>query len=225
VLVFISSGYVAAAFPLCILALGFIQFYYLRTSRQLRLLEIETKAPLFSHFLETIKGVASIRAYGWSQNYIDQNYETLNISQQPYYLLYCVQIWLTLVLDLFNAGVAILIVALATSVRGGSSGFLGVALFNIVIFSSTLQGLITQWTHVEMALGAINRIRSYVSNVKSENLSGEVSTVPEDWPRRGAIVFKDISASYESSLGPVLKEITFNIEPGEKIAICGRTGR
>lgn len=225
VFVFIGSGYVIAVLPLCTIALGLIQVYYLRTSRQLRLLDIEEKAPLFSQFLETVNGVACIRAYGWSEEYTEQNYKNLNRSQKPYYLLWCIQRWLTLVLDLLNAGVATLVVALATNLEGGSTGFLGVALFNIVIFSLTLQGLVTAWTQVETALGAINRIRSFILNVENENQEDEVGTVPEDWPERGGIVFKDISASYEVSLGPVLKEISFSIQPGEKIAICGRTGR
>lgn len=225
IFIFIGSGYIVAVLPLCIITLGLIQVYYLQTSRQLRLLDIEAKAPLFSQFLETVNGVSCIRAYGWSQEYTEQNYEALNRSQKPYYLLWCVQRWLTLVLDLLNAGVATLVVALATNLEGGSTGFLGVALFNIVIFSSTLQGLVTAWTQVETALAAINRIRSFILNVENENQEGEVGTVPDDWPQQGGIVFEDITASYEVSLGPVLKEISFSIRPGEKIAICGRTGR
>lgn len=225
VLVFIGSGYIAAAIPFCIVALVLIQFYYLRTSRQLRLLDIEAKAPLFSQFLETLNGISCIRAYGWTENYMERNTKALNISQKPYYLLWCIQRWLTLVLDLFNAGVAILLVSIATNIRNGSTGFLGVALFNIVTFSSTLQTLVTQWTQVETALGAINRIRSYVINVKDENLPSETGSVPENWPAHGAVSFKDISASYESSLEPALKEISLSIEAGERVAICGRTGR
>ncbi|KFY47652.1 hypothetical protein V495_01884 [Pseudogymnoascus sp. VKM F-4514 (FW-929)] len=224
VFVFIGSGYVIAVLPLCIIALGLVQVYYLQTSKQLRLLDIEAKAPLFSQFLETVNGVACIRAYGWTQEYIEQNYEALNRSQKPYYLLWCIQRWLTLVLDLLNAGVATLVVALATNIRGGSTGFLGVALFNIVMFSSTLQGLVTAWTQVETALGAINRIRSFILNVENENQEGEVGIVAEDWPQWGGVVFKNISASYDESLGPVLNDISFSIQPGEKMAICGRTG-
>lgn len=220
-----GSGYVAAAIPLVILALVLVQFYYLRTSRQLRLLDIEAKAPLFSQFLETVNGVACIRAYGWTEHYMEKNHQALNTSQKPYYLLWCIQRWLTLVLDLLNAGVAVLLVSIATNIPTGSAGFLGVALFNIVTFSSTLQTLVTQWTQVETALGAINRVRSYVLNVRSENLAREVSMVPEGWPQLGEVTFKDISASYESSLGPVLNKISFSLRPGEKVAICGRTGR
>ncbi|KAK5988781.1 ABC transporter gloK [Cladobotryum mycophilum] len=206
ILIFTGSGYVAAAIPLCIFCLGLIQYYYLRTSRQLRLLDIEAKAPLFSHFLETIHGVSCLRAYGWTERYTERSYEVLNTSQKPYYLMWCIQRWLALVLDLFVAGVAILLVALATNIHNGSTGFLGVALFNIVTFSSTLQTLVTEWMQVETAIGAINRIRSYVMNVKNENLPGEVNAVPPIGLRAERL------HSRTSQL------------PGERIAICGRTG-
>jgi ABC-type multidrug transport system fused ATPase/permease subunit len=202
-----------------------IQFYYLRTSRQLRLLDIEAKAPLFALFLETINGVTSIRAYGWTQSYEERNVNALNISQKPYYLLWCIQRWLTLVLDLFNASIAILLVSIAVTTRNGSTGFLGVALYNVVTFGATLQALITQWTLVETALGAISRIRSYVADTKDENLSSEATCLPHGWPSRGEVVFKDVSASYEASPEPVLNQISLSIKSGEKVAICGRTGR
>ncbi|KAK2865449.1 hypothetical protein FQN49_003561 [Arthroderma sp. PD_2] len=200
VFVFIGAGYIAAAIPLCILALFVVQFFYLRTSRQLRLLDIEAKAPLFSQFIETVRGVVCIRAYGWTGNYTERHYRALNISQKPYYLLWCIQRWLTLVLDLLNAGLAIILVAVATNVRNASTPFLGVALFNIVTFSSTLQTLVTAWTQLETALGAINRVRSYLKDVKDENLPSENGSVPEDWPQSGAITFKNVSASGKSSL-------------------------
>ncbi|PFH57820.1 hypothetical protein XA68_14537 [Ophiocordyceps unilateralis] len=224
VLVFIGSGYVAAAIPFVFVALAVIQFYYLRTSRQLRLLDIEAKAPLLSQFLETLNGISCVRAYGWSHKYMDRNHEALNVSQRPFYLLWCIQRWLTLVLDLLNAAIAILLVGVATNVRGGSSAFLGVALFNVIALSSSLQTLITEWTQVETALGAIKRIRSYVTTTEDENLPSENGTVADEWPQEGEITFKDISASYGPSTEAVLKEISFSIKPGEKVAICGRTG-
>lgn len=225
VFVFLGAGYIAAAVPLCIIVLIGVQFYYLRTSRQLRLLDIEAKAPLFSQFLETVGGVACIRAYGWEQRYTERHYKVLNISQKPYYLLWCIQRWLTLVLDLLNAGLAVMLVAIATNIRSASTPFLGVALFNIVTFSSTLQTLVTAWTQLETALGAINRVRSYSKDVKDENLPNENGSVPDKWPESGTIAFNDVSASYDSSLGPVLKGVNLAIKAGEKVAICGRTGR
>ncbi|OAQ96826.1 hypothetical protein LLEC1_02049 [Akanthomyces lecanii] len=224
VLVFIGSSYVGAAIPLCIGALYIIQLYYLRTSRQLRLLDIESKAPLFSLFVESIEGLASIRAYNWSRHYMQRSIDILNSSQKPYYLMWCIQRWLTLVLNLVVAAVAILLVGLATNIRSGSTGFLGVALFNIVSFSQTLQLVVTEWTHLETAIGAVSRVRSFVLGTEREEAVGETEDLPSDWPKSGSITFTDVSASYEASLGPVLQNINLTIKDGERIAICGRTG-
>lgn len=225
VLVFIGSGYVAAAVPLCVVLLYLIQWVYLRTSRQIRLLDIEAKAPLFSQFLETLEGVACVRSYGWSTNYAQENVKILNASQKPYYLLWCIQRWLTLVLNLFVMGISVVLVGIATNIEGAQAGYLGVALFNIVNFSSTLQSLVTEWTQLETAIGAISRVRAYVSNTPSEDAEHETAPVPEHWPAEGAITFSNVSASYQESLQPVLKDVSFSIRPGEKVAICGRTGR
>src|SRR5690606_17121446 len=46
VIVMISSKYVSASIPVLILVLWVIQKFYLRTSKQLRLMDIEAKAPL-----------------------------------------------------------------------------------------------------------------------------------------------------------------------------------
>ncbi|KAJ3499459.1 hypothetical protein NLG97_g302 [Lecanicillium saksenae] len=225
VLVFISSGYVAIAIPFCIAAIAIIQLYYLRTSRQIRILDIEAKAPLFSQFLETLGGISCIRAFGWAAHYENNNIEVLNTSQKPYYILWCIQRWLTLVLDLFVAGLAILLVGLATNIKGGSTGFLGVALFQVVTFSTTLQVLVAEWTQVEMALGAISRIRQYVLHTKNENRAEEVGMVPVDWPdSSAAIEFKNVTASYDGESEAILKDMSFIVSMGEKVAICGRTG-
>ncbi|KAL7917975.1 ABC transporter [Trichoderma austrokoningii] len=225
VLVFTGSGYAAAAIPVCTALLFLIQMFYLRTSRQLRFLDIEAKAPLFSHFIETLGGVTCIRAYGWSTEYMERSYHALDTSQKPYYLLWCIQRWLTLVLDLLAGGIAVMLVALATMMRNASTGFLGVALFSVINFGALLQTTVTQWTQLETALGAISRIQTFVEDTKSENLDGQVEeSLPDIWPSAGSIVFDNVSASYQASAKPVIDGFNLTIQPGEKIALCGRTG-
>lgn len=225
VLVFTGSGYISASIPVCAALIFLIQTFYLRTSRQLRLLDIETKAPLFSHFIETLGGITCIRAYGWSAEYMDQSYDALDTSQKPYYLLWCIQRWLTLVLDLLAAGIAVMLVAFATMVHNGSTGLLGVALFNVISFSGVLQSFVTQWTQLETGLGAIGRIKAFVQDTKPENSDGELDDLPDNWPSAGSIVFDNVSASYEASAKPSIDGFNLTIKPGEKIALCGRTGR
>ncbi|KAM3447999.1 hypothetical protein MY3296_008205 [Beauveria thailandica] len=132
--------------------------------------------------------------------------------------------WLTLVLNLVVAAVAVLLVGLATNIRGGSTGFLGVALFNIVSFSQTLQLVVTEWTHLETAIGAVSRVRSFVLGTEREDAVGETEDLPSEWPKSGSITFTNVSASYEAIPRPVLQDINLEIKSGERLAICVRTG-
>ncbi|KAJ5950082.1 hypothetical protein N7454_001666 [Penicillium verhagenii] len=225
-LVFFGSSYITAAvIPICIIAVYYVATFYVRTSRQVRLLDIEMKAPLFSHFLETLTGLSSIRAYGWTEEYRRLSRVALENSQRPFYILFCIQRWLNLLLDLIVAAIAVMVIAIALSLRGNSSfGLLGIALFNIVNFSSTLQSLISSWTGLETSIGAVSRIRSYVREAKTEDLDTEVQSVPSSWPLQGEVEFINMTASYENSSSPVLERINLKVAPGEKIAICGRTG-
>jgi len=94
-----------------------IQKYYLRTSRQIRLLDLQAKAPLYSHFIESLSGLVTIRAFGWSDDFVEQNLVLLDNSQKPYYLLFCIQMWLSLVLDLVVAVLAVILIALVVKFR------------------------------------------------------------------------------------------------------------
>lgn len=48
--------------------------------------------------------------------------------------------------------------------------------------------------------------------------------VPDGWPAQGAISFKNVEMEYGNGLPKVLKGITLDIKPGERIGVVGRTG-
>jgi ABC-type multidrug transport system fused ATPase/permease subunit len=198
-LVFVGSSYVTAAvIPFCILTVYYLAKFYVRTSRQMRLLDIEAKAPLFSQFLEALGGLSNIRAYGWVEDYQRRNRIALDSSQRPFYLLYCIQRWLTLVLDLMVAAIAVIVISVALFMKGSPSmNMLGIALFNIVHFSWTLQSLVKNWIGLETSIGAVARIRAYTQHATTEDLDSETEIVAENWPQRGDVEICNISASYE----------------------------
>ncbi|THW71974.1 putative ABC transporter [Aureobasidium pullulans] len=226
-LAMISTGasYMGITIPFVILVIYLIQKVYLQTSRQLRLLEIEARGPIYSHLLETIEGVVSIRAFAWEEEAKETHNRLLDIAQSPYYLLSCIQRWLKLVLDLIVAALAVLVVALAVSQRDTTSaGLLGVALTNILGFSQSLTRLVTEWTTLETSLGAIARIRSFATTTEQES-STVIHEATQDLVTRGAVVFSGAFAKYTSDPGAYdLNNVSFNISPGTKVAICGRTG-
>lgn len=192
-----ASYWLVLAYPFLFGALYAVQKYYLRTSRQLRFLDLEAKSPIYSQFLESLSGLATIRAFGWEDDLIRLNEQRLDWSQKPFYLLSMIQRWLNLVLDLIAAALAIVLTAVAISLRGTvSPGFTGVALYNIMTLSSAMKAAINVWTVLETSIGAVSRVRSFEEETPSENLLGESRESPETWPENGNLSFENVSASY-----------------------------
>jgi ATP-binding cassette subfamily C (CFTR/MRP) protein 5 len=46
----------------------------------------------------------------------------------------------------------------------------------------------------------------------------------EDWPERGRIVFDKVNLRYRPNTEVILRDLTFEVKPREKIGVVGRTG-
>ncbi|KAL1600166.1 hypothetical protein SLS59_005789 [Nothophoma quercina] len=181
IVVAISSGYIAATMPTVLLVFFLLQKFYLRIARQLRLLDIEAKGPLFSHFLKTLSGLAAIRAYNAQQDYKRRFLERLDYSQKPFYLLFCVQRWLNLVIDSVVAGIAIVFIAIAVETKGHiAPGLIRTALVSIINFSVSTKALLENWTNLAMCIGAVFRVRTFALTTSSEHQPTETSETPPD---------------------------------------------
>ncbi|KAM0522494.1 hypothetical protein ACHAPE_002084 [Trichoderma viride] len=191
--------------------------------------------------METVAGLITIRAFHWESRSTAKYMKALDKSQQPNYLLLCVQRWLVFAVNIMIMLLAVILIVLTTTLREKiGPGFAGVALSNILAFSATMEATINSWVQLEISLGAIARIRSFSMQTKSEddealdalaaegrneqlvkpNLNALDSTF---WPSKGRIEIEALCASYPSS-GRVLNDITLSIQAGEKVGICGRTG-
>lgn len=187
----------ALCLPFVGVALFYLQKFYLQTSQQMRLLDLEAKSPLYTHLTETLDGVRTIRAFKWKGYVLNPNFGLLNLAQRPLYLLLCLQNWLNLVLDVIAACLAIIHIALAVTLRHSmSSSLQGVAMVSILNFSQTLSSFVNYWTSIETSLGAIARPRRFVAETPAE-LSDDEAVVPAEWPSGTSIEFKDVSASYQ----------------------------
>lgn len=197
-----GSGYLAISIPFLIFMIWYLQKFYLSTSRQLRLLDLEHKSPLYSSLMESVEGLSTIRAFGWTASFERLFLKRLDESQRPVYFLYCIQRWLNFVLDLIIAALATLLMALATQLRdihGSSSGALfGVAMVSIIGFSQNLGQFIFFYTELETSLGAITRIKEYTDiQPEDEPALDERQSPPGNWPSEGAIRFDNITLRYK----------------------------
>ncbi|KXH60239.1 hypothetical protein CSAL01_11379 [Colletotrichum salicis] len=215
-----ASWYIAISFPVLILVFYCIQRAYLRTSRQLRLLDLEEKAPVYTHFLETLSGLPTLRAQALTTPSITHAHALIDRSQRPFYILLLTQQWLTLVLDLTTTALALLVVGLAVRLRDTVSVALtGVSLVQLISFTETLKMLIQFWTSLETSIGAVARIKNFAEEtpdeVEADALKREAlmiqsaaggqmeqtpeTTIVQGWPSRGAIELHDVVASYDQT--------------------------
>ncbi|KAJ5973001.1 ABC transporter integral membrane type 1 [Penicillium vulpinum] len=224
-----SSVYLAISYPFLVALLYILQRFYLRTSRQLRLLDLEAKSPLYTHFLDTVKGITTLRAFGFLPNDVEKNSHLIDASQRPAYLLVMIQQWLTLVLDLVVMVIAVAMTTLAVRLHSNSA-FAGASLFSLMSFGENISSIVIFYTKLETSIGAIARLKAFSENVKPEDKDEENIVPPAQWPQNGVVELKGVSASYgeedqvDRTSKLALHNIHLTINRGEKVAICGRTG-
>lgn len=224
-----SSAYLAISYPFLAVLLYVVQRFYLRTSRQLRLLDLEAKSPLYTHFLDTIKGITTLRASGFIPEEVRKTARLVNASQRPAYLLPMIQEWLNLVLNMVVMIMAVSLTTLSVKLNA-KTGFAGASLYSLLTLGENLSGIVIYWTKLETSLGAIARIKSFKETVIPEGLEGEDVVPSERWPEKGVVELNGISASYETQaegedmLKLALRDVHLTVASGERVAICGRTG-
>ncbi|KAJ6110017.1 hypothetical protein N7486_002252 [Penicillium sp. IBT 16267x] len=121
---------------------------------------------------------------------------------------------------------AVILVTLVITLKDQfSPGSNGVGLNLMLTFNQDLILLIRFCTSLETSIGAVSRIRGFVTSTNSEDRYPESLVSPSAlWPEHGHIVFHDVKASYHLDSRPVLDDVSLSIQPGEKIAVCGPSG-
>ncbi|KAM3492211.1 hypothetical protein MY3957_004498 [Beauveria namnaoensis] len=196
--------------------------------RQLRQLELESSSAIFTHFTESNDGIHHIRSFNWQESYRQKLYAKLDRSQKPTYLLYCIQRWLTLSMDIMSAVASIVLIGVVTTLPGKTSNAaVGLAMLSLMGFSGTATVYVQLWTSFETAFGAVRRIKQFVMSTPQEQDALSGPSPPINWPSAGKIDFNALTATYRTTDGGEHKAIdnaTVTIRAGHKIGIMGRTG-
>lgn len=70
---------------------------------------------------------------------------------------------------------------------------------------------------------AVERALEY-RELESEKQPKQPTQITKDWPPNGSIEFRNVFYRYSIESEPVLRGLSFFIEPMEKIGVVGRTG-
>ena len=108
-----------------------------------------------------------------------------------------VQRWLGFVLQMIVALLAVAVVTVATQL-GSNAALTGASLVSLMTFGEILNYVIRWWTQMETSIGAVGRLKKLGEEVKPETGEGEDVIPPGEWPGRGVIALRNVSASYRS---------------------------
>ncbi|OQS02048.1 ATP-binding Cassette (ABC) Superfamily, partial [Thraustotheca clavata] len=209
------------------LVVGFykIQVFYNKTSNELKRLDSITRSPVLNLINETFHGFSTIRVFQSTQAFATKHTQLLD-HNQSFYLTYRVASrWMQMRLDwissLIIAGVAFLTVVTKDSIGIVAAGL---SLTYASQLSSTLSNLTSTYANVETIMTSVERL-DYFNSLPTEGGSIQPSfTPPSSWPMQGMIQFQNFSMRYRPHLTYALKNVSFTIQSGQKVGICGRTG-
>lgn len=214
----IAGGFITGAYV-------FVGLFYLRASRDLKRLESVNRSPLFQQFGETLSGVTTIRAYGDERRFIRENLTKINTQARPFIYLWAANRWLAFRTDVlgdlvaFFAGVFVIL-----SLGKVKAGAAGISLSYAITFSENMLWLVRLYAMNEQNMNSVERVKEYLDVEQEADPINEKNRPPANWPAHGSVEFISYSTRYRSDLDPVLRKVTFKINPLEKVGVVGRTG-
>ncbi len=84
--------------------------------------------------------------------------------------------------------------------------------------------MVRQSTELEVNMNAVERVIEYTKLTPEKPPVIADHRPPKGWPSEGVIEAEDLVVRYREDLDPVLKHISFQTRPHEKIGVVGRTG-
>ena len=194
---------------------------YLGSSRELKRIESVERSPLFTLLGETLAGTITIRAFGDSERVIRRCLHVVDRTHRAFLYLWYENRWLSMCVDFMGAIVTCITATLLVT-TGADAALTGFTLAYAVLIVQTVLRIVRRYTTTEINLNSVERLQEYL-DVPSESQGGEEP--PAHWPSStGMIHVRDLSVRYGPEHPLALSRVTFDIQPGHKIGIVGRTG-
>ncbi|KAG0369465.1 hypothetical protein BGZ54_009889 [Gamsiella multidivaricata] len=214
-------------FPAFLISIMFVimSTLYLRSSRELKRIESITKSPIFSHFGESLSGVATIRAYGQEKRFQHENLELLDDHNRPFFYLWVCNRWLSIRVDVLSALVSFfagLLIIINRDNLGAPAA--GLSLSYSLTFTDHVLWLVRLYSNNEMNMNSVERVREYMDLPQEPPAVIEDSRPPPGWPNNGEITVENLVMQYSPDDPPVIRDVSFHVKPREKVGIVGRTG-
>lgn len=155
---------------------------------------------------------------------VRENARLINENARAYFQVYSAFRWLGVRVELIGALVGLVVGIIAVLSPAMSAGAVGLLLSLAASVTGALNWFIRVGTQVESNMNNVERIFTMTATPPEAPLEIAGQRPPRGWPSDGRIQFAALEMRYRPDLDPVLKRVSFTVEPREKIGVVGRTG-
>ncbi|CAI5738498.1 unnamed protein product [Hyaloperonospora brassicae] len=213
------------------------QRHYDKSRRSLQSLDRVSRDRVHAHFMQTLNGLATIRAFGMNRQSQRAAASKTNESAKALLSLNLIACWLRVRLELLGAVITFAVAFFVSRdylvLPSAMAGLLlcysqGMTL----LLDSMMRNSVDAWDMMK----SVQRIQEY-RDIDSEPVTllahhyerfttskSRTLELRPHWPEHGKIDFVNVYVKYNPDALPALNGVAFSIESGEKVGICGCAG-
>ncbi|KAG0071220.1 Canalicular multispecific organic anion transporter 2 [Linnemannia elongata] len=201
-----------------------IQVCFLRISQVVTRMYSVSKSPVYQHFNESLNGVSTIRAMAVQVRFIEANGERMDRMANSFMGSMTAKRWVEVQLRLLSTFVLLFAALFAVLGRERlDPSLVGLTISFAMSITEEITSLVRIACDFQNHLVAVERVIEY-TDLETEAPEHTNVVLPPNWPSQGHIRFRNYSTRYREGLDLVLKNISLEILPAQKIGIVGRTG-
>ena len=224
----VGTPWILILFVIAALGCGALTVHYRKTSIQVQRLEALSRAPIFSHFTETLEGSVTIRAFGMAPAFKVGNMNKIDTNTVDFLALRYCSAWFGITLDLVGntfvfLSYIVMIVVRLYAPNSIAVGYMIYAVSNSGGISQALGSFSNALTDLENKMNSAERVMQYFRLPEEAPAEVDETKPIDSWPSKGRIKIDDLVIEYNQGV-PVLKNLSCDILPREKVGIVGRTG-
>ncbi|RLV88318.1 Multiple drug resistance-associated protein-like transporter 1 [Meyerozyma sp. JA9] len=201
--------------------------YFIPAAREMKRLRSAFRSPILSNLQESVHGLETIRAFGETDRFTHKNTLILKKFNVASYSDISIKRWLSMRINAISATVLFFTSAFILTTLFGepfTPALVGFVMTYAMNITYTISAIIRVWAELETRSIALERLLEYCRIPTEAAMEIEETRPPISWPQKGGIKFINYSTRYRENLDPVLKNISVDIAPQEKVGIVGRTG-
>ncbi|EDW73918.2 uncharacterized protein Dwil_GK21659 [Drosophila willistoni] len=226
VIVAIANYWLLIPAAIMVILLYLCRAYYIGASRSLKRIESLTRSPIYTHTNQTFHGLTTIRSLDASVE-LEKTFHGHQNTNSTALFLYtsanrAFSFWTDLICVVYIMAVTFSFLVIQQSFYSGDVGLAITQSMTLVIMC---QWGMRQTAEMENNMTSVERILEYAQTPSEPDLvTPENVKLSDDWPQAGHLRFRDLSMRYSPDDVCILKGLSFESQPMEKIGIVGRTG-